>query len=35
MRRAYCTGAAVWMNYLLWEDVDLARWQTGRTSAEG
>lgn len=35
MRRAYCAGAAVWMNYLLWDEVDLARWQSGLEHPDG
>jgi hypothetical protein len=26
MRRAYCAVAEVWMDYLLWDEIDLARW---------
>jgi len=29
MTRAYCAGASVWMNYLLRDEVDLSRWQSG------
>jgi hypothetical protein len=35
MRRAYCAGAAVWMNYLLRDEVDLARWQSGLEHPDG
>jgi len=35
MQRAYCAGAAVWMNYLLWDEVDLSRWQSGLEHPDG
>jgi hypothetical protein len=35
MRRAYCAGAAVWMNYLLRDEVDLSRWQSGLEHPNG
>ena len=35
MRRAYCGGAAVWMNFLLRDEVDLARWQSGLEHPDG
>lgn len=35
MRRAYCAGAAVWLNYLLRDEVDLARWQSGLEHPDG
>jgi hypothetical protein len=35
MLRAYCAGAAVWMNYLLWDEVDLSRWQSGLEHPDG
>ena len=35
MQRAYCAGAAAWMNYLLWDEVDLSRWQSGLEHPDG
>jgi hypothetical protein len=35
MRRAYCAGAEVWLNYLLWDEVDLSRWQSGLEHPNG
>jgi hypothetical protein len=29
IRQAYCAGADVWMNFELWDDPNLARWQSG------
>jgi hypothetical protein len=35
MRRAYCAVAEVWVNDLLWDEVDLARWQSGLEHPNG
>ncbi len=35
MLRAYRAGAAVWMNFLLRDEVDLSRWQSGLEHPDG
>jgi hypothetical protein len=35
MKKAYCAGASVWLNFLLTDERNLARWQTGLQRPDG